>query len=792
MKKRILAFLTAVSMCFAMLTVGASAIDIDKTADSTLDENNQTTVTLSVGGTQDVENVAVLFVLDYSTSVDVRNAAADFVDELADKTNTNVKACVINYWADADTGTWTTINEDTEASDLLNQPTNKSGTNYHAGLLAAKEALKSDDITGYTTYLITISDGITYLWTDEETETTMSVYTELGNTTSNTNEVNDYRVITNDMFTALVNPTEAVTSAVSDTEEIAEEWSTSTKGYRATSEGDYVSADEFTAQTKLSGSEMAIYNTVSVYKELVSQVDNAYAFKLDESHWTSYPYGEKLMDYLASLSAKPSGAITATSASETFENVSDQILYEIMSGTVTDVIGEDFDWVGMDTVTLTVGGVEVEGTVDGNTVTFDNGNYVVTYYPDDEDAGTTEYFTWAINVPVEAANGLTLSYDLVLSEDYVLPESGTDVLPTNESAVIEYEDPDGDEKKETFPVPEVVIGGEKVSEPGMDKTIVITDDDGNKTEVDQDDVAAGETVNFALNSTIPEDLADHITFTYGEDGSAVGTVNSTTNAETDETVYDTYDLTFHDAMDDALELDKDSIVVAINDETLDSQYYTVTTENSDDCTFEVSIELLQLYTDGIISYSDFGAATITVTYSATLSEDAEAGAYTNTAWVTYDGTKSNEDEVEVDTYGIEVFKYDQDTAEYDEDGNLTATGLSGAEFKLYADEACTDLVATLTSGEDGYVTYDGLDAGTYYLVETEAPTGYVASSTPIVVTVGSDSEDTTNNVAYVTFANAPIPSTGGMGTTMYTVVGVCIVLIAGAALVVTRKNRREE
>lgn len=99
MKKRIGAVLTALAMCAAMLPVSAMATSINKTADG-LDDNKTTDVTLSVGSTQDTEDVAVLFLLDYSTSVSVRGAAADLLSALAEKENTNIKACVINYWAE--------------------------------------------------------------------------------------------------------------------------------------------------------------------------------------------------------------------------------------------------------------------------------------------------------------------------------------------------------------------------------------------------------------------------------------------------------------------------------------------------------------------------------------------------------------------------------------------------------------------------------------------------------------------------------------------------------------------
>ena len=62
---------------------------------------------------------------------------------------------------------------------------------------------------------------------------------------------------------------------------------------------------------------------------------------------------------------------------------------------MNDTIGADFDLAGLDTIKLTVGGVDIPGTVDeeSNTVTFDDGHYVVTYNPN---ASAGETLTWEI------------------------------------------------------------------------------------------------------------------------------------------------------------------------------------------------------------------------------------------------------------------------------------------------------------------------------------------------------------------------------------------------------------
>ncbi len=352
------------------------------------------------------------------------------------------------------------------------------------------------------------------------------------------------------------------------------------------------------------------------------------------------------------------------------------------------------------------------------------------------------------------------------------------------------ENEDGEE--ETVPVTSVTATGilalkaahgvnTKVSEPGLDKVIVLEDG----TEVAQDDVAAGSTVSYKLTSNVPSTLDEYIVYTADEDSDNTNVIPlGTVGTDEDGNPY-TYTLTFHDQMDSSLSYN-DDLKVYIGDTLLvnteEATYYTVTTSTTDGCTFEVSMDLLALYAAGIITEEDFGIAEIVVTYTATLPEGATAGTYTNTAWVSYLDTESKKDVVDVDTYGIKIFKYDQDDN----------SGLEGATFGLYSDESCSEesLVATVTSGTDGYVTINGLDAGTYYLKETEAPSGYVKADTVLEIIL-PEKADAETNLASVDFANAPIPSTGGAGTTMFTVVGVCILLAAGVIFVISRKKRKD-
>ncbi len=450
-------------------------IKITKTAEQ-LNGNDETTVQLGIGSTEERNKVAVLFVLDYSTSVEVRNAATDMLKELASKDKTDVKVGVVNYWADADKGAWTDITSDTNVDDLL-EVTQTSGTNYHAGLLSAQKLLESDEIAGYTTYLITISDGITYLWTDEATGVTQSVWFQnIGNGANdiqNGNSVYDMkyhgREIPEDTFMDLVTGGEETIKKYNTTITKAEAYAGSEKPDPSDTDRYWAFAEDGIMDETLTNNEIAIYKTASVYRDLADSVDYAYAFKLDENHWGDYPYGEQLMDYLASIS--DGGEITASTAKSTFDTIKNQILYATERGTVTDIIGNDFDLTNIDSITLSAGGTEVAGSVDtanANIKNFgtadENGvyPYSVEYVPG---AAGEEQLIWTINVPVENANRLVLSYGLKLVNKSTTAgtygqydrdgSQGYDGIHTNVSAVLDYETTTGDTGSKNFPRPTV-------------------------------------------------------------------------------------------------------------------------------------------------------------------------------------------------------------------------------------------------------------------------------------------------------------------------------------------------
>ena len=109
--------------------------------------------------------------------------------------------------------------------------------------------------------------------------------------------------------------------------------------------------------------------------------------------------------------------------------------------------------------------------------------------------------------------------------------------------------------------------------------------------------------------------------------------------------------------------------------------------------------------------------------------------------------------------------------------------------------------ARLVSGDDGMIAVEGLDADTYYLEETKAPGGYNRLAGPVKVEISHDvsaegtqmthtlKQDTTvvDKVEIENQSGTELPSTGGIGTTIFYVLG-SILVIGAAVLLITKKR----
>ena len=264
----------------------------------------------------------------------------------------------------------------------------------------------------------------------------------------------------------------------------------------------------------------------------------------------------------------------------------------------------------------------------------------------------------------------------------------------------------------------------------------------------------------------------------------------------------------HDKMDSHLKFDSVTSITA-GDTTLAAgeDYTVVTTGLNDGCTFH--IVFTQTYLDSITADTN-----IVINYTAKLTSNAVAGTgYVNETWLDYgDKQHTEHDTTTTYTWKLPIYKYHMD--------GEAKKALAGAEFILYkGSEENRDYAKVtegkltgwtkekaeatkLVSGDDGMIAVEGLDADTYYLEETKAPGGYNKLAGPVKVDISHTVTDegahmthtlkqNTTDVAKVEIENksgTELPSTGGIGTTIFYVLGS--ILVIGAVVLLIAKKRK--
>ena len=294
--------------------------------------------------------------------------------------------------------------------------------------------------------------------------------------------------------------------------------------------------------------------------------------------------------------------------------------------------------------------------------------------------------------------------------------------------------------------------------------------------------------------------------------------------------YSTYKYTFHDTLAKSLTAPAEADVkVYVSSDKAGSDKKDITSN----FTVTVSGQEITVHTDNLKAITGISADKyILVEYSAVLNSNAAINndnvtgtnnGNINKVYLTYSNNPRNESEagktpedtVIVFTYKIEATKVDGETSKKLEGVTFRIYKMIGdekwyaqvADGKLSGWDKTADSNCVLTSGKDGKFSLAGLDDGTYFIEEITPLPGY-NSIDPVGIQVngntknGQSGNGATSELAGVTFtvggktqnaitivnnAGTTLPSTGGMGTTVFYVVGGGLMAVA-VVLLVTKKR----
>ena len=461
--KRVLSCLLALVLVFSItpsaFAAEEPAWDISHSKVATaLNENNESTVTLSLPSAEENLNSDVVFVFDGSSSANtavVKDSLA-LLEELKTATENSgaaVNVCVVKFKRRAFKSDWYNLSNNFDAIKNAMDTEYSGGTNIHAGLLAGKEALdQHDGVSADRKYLILISDGSTYLdskdgnWASD-TPFTRSYYPK-ENYKSAAGGFWDNGMYEPNNHSKVNVPRPKTTADVAAWQKYLND--VKTRNEMVNSEGktgddyDYhcnydlnfnqgKPSDDFKSQPceprTANNRDMAFYYANEAWNTIKDSGYHAYSIatadgsagagNADDSHC--------FMHYLND------------GASLDFDAIKKEIIYAVGAGSqVEDKMGSEFDLVS-GTFQLTVGGKALTCIQNGNAYSFGDDvksdRFVINYNEVDDS------FTWTINENVSNFAPVQLSYKVKLTNSSTT--AGTYEVPTNEYARLTPKDSNG-------------------------------------------------------------------------------------------------------------------------------------------------------------------------------------------------------------------------------------------------------------------------------------------------------------------------------------------------------------
>lgn len=320
----------------------------------------------------------------------------------------------------------------------------------------------------------------------------------------------------------------------------------------------------------------------------------------------------------------------------------------------------------------------------------------------------------------------------------------------------------------------------------QEKNDVVFDKTDNKESVD-----VGETVTYTITGELPDPAG-----------------------------FDTYVYKIKDEMSSGLTFQKDSIQVFVGQgntplDNTDNKYFTTNDVTSQKFTLDINVK--KLIEDGYKPDS-----IILVKYTAKVNANAAGKVEKNKASLTYsndptDGTKTTKTPDEEETvYSAKVIIDKRDA-------NNTSIKLKGAQFVLRTriesspgvysvkyykyDEntktvswvADVDQATKVETNEDGAAEFIGLADRAYRLQEVKAPDGYNLLETMEAFTINPKKEDGTLDPTKLIITHqiknqsgSILPSTGGIGTTLFYILGAILVIGAGVLLINRRRMNADK